>query len=87
MARKSGVPEIQSFSTLVIQSDKLGASIGTALKIYATEMREGRRMRAEEKAHRLPVILSIPLVLFLLPTMVGVLGLPAAITLRETMLD
>lgn len=87
MARKSGVPEIQSFATLVIQSDKLGASIGTALKIYAGEMREARRMRAEEKAHRLPVILSIPLVLFLLPTMVGVLGLPASISLRETMMD
>lgn len=87
MARKSGVPEIQSFATLVIQSDKLGASIGTALKIYAGEMREARRMRAEEKAHRLPVILSIPLVLFLLPTMIGVLGLPAAISLRDTMMD
>jgi tight adherence protein C len=79
MARKSGVPEIQSFSTLVVQSDKLGASIGQALKVYAGEMREARRMRAEEKAHRLPVLLSVPLVCFLLPTMIGVLGLPAAI--------
>jgi tight adherence protein C len=79
MAKKSGVPEIQSFATLVIQSDKLGASIGQALKVYAAEMREARRMRAEEKAHRLPVLLSVPLVVFLLPTMVGVLGLPAAI--------
>jgi tight adherence protein C len=83
MARKSGVPEIQSFSTLVIQSDKLGASIGQALKVYAVEMREARRMRAEEKAHRLPVLLSVPLVCFLLPVMIGVLGLPAAIQLRS----
>lgn len=79
MAKKSGVPEIQSFATLVVQSDKLGASIGQALKVYATEMREARRMRAEEKAHRLPVLLSVPLVVFLLPTMIGVLGLPAAL--------
>jgi tight adherence protein C len=49
------------------------------LKVYAGEMREARRMRAEEKAHRLPVLMSVPLVVFLLPTMVGVLGLPAAI--------
>lgn len=83
MARKSGVAEIQSFSTLVIQSDKLGASIGQALKVYAVEMREARRMRAEEKAHRLPVLLSVPLVCFLLPVMIGVLGLPAAIQLRS----
>ena len=85
MAKRSGVEEIQSFATLVVQSDKLGASIGQALKVYAAEMREGRRMRAEEKAHRLPVLLSIPLVLFLLPTMIGVLALPASISLRETM--
>ncbi len=80
MARKSGVQEVQSFATLVVQSDKLGASIGTALKVYAAEMRESRRMRAEEKAHKLPVLLSVPLVVFLLPVMIGVLGLPAAIT-------
>lgn len=87
MAKRSGVEEIQSFATLIVQSDKLGASIGQALKVYASEMREGRRMRAEEKAHRLPVLLSIPLVLFLLPTMIGVLALPASISLRSTMLD
>lgn len=85
MAKRSGVEEIQSFATLVVQSDKLGASIGQALKVYAGEMREARRMRAEEKAHRLPVLLSIPLVLFLLPTMIGVLALPASISLRDTM--
>lgn len=84
MAKKSGVAEIQSFATLVVQSDKLGASIGQALKVYAGEMREGRRMRAEEKAHRLPVLLSVPLVLFLLPTIVGVLGLPAAIQISSS---
>jgi tight adherence protein C len=42
-------------------------------------MRERRRMRAEEKAHRLPVLISIPLVVFMLPVMIGVLMLPAGI--------
>jgi tight adherence protein C len=49
------------------------------LRIYASEMRERRRMRAEEKAHRLPVLISIPLVACMLPCMIGVLMLPAAI--------
>ena len=79
MADDSGVDEIRSFTTLLIQSDRLGTSIGTTLRIYATEMRERRRMRAEEKAHRLPVLLSIPLVVCMLPTMIGVLMLPAII--------
>lgn len=79
MADDAGVEEINSFATLLIQSDRLGTSIGTTLRIYASEMRERRRMRAEEKAHRLPVLLSIPLVVCMLPTMIGVLMLPAII--------
>ncbi|WP_219892829.1 type II secretion system F family protein [Aquisediminimonas profunda] len=79
MADRVQVDEIRSFSTLLIQSDKLGSSIGTTLRIYAAEMREKRRMRAEEKAHRLPVLLSIPLVACMLPVMIGVLMLPAGI--------
>ena len=79
MAADSGVDEIRSFTTLLIQSDRLGTSIGTTLRIYAAEMRERRRMRAEERAHRLPVLLSIPLVVCMLPTMIGVLMLPAII--------
>lgn len=82
LAKRSGVPEIATFTTLIIQSDKLGASIAQALRVYASEMREARRMRAEEKAHRIPVLLSVPLVGFLLPTMIAVLMLPAAIKMK-----
>ncbi len=85
LARRTAIPEISAFVTLVIQSDKLGASISQALKIYAAEMRESRRMRAEEKAHRIPVLLSVPLVCFLLPVMIAVLMLPAAIQMKNSM--
>ena len=79
LADMSGVDEIRSFTTLIIQSDKLGTSIASTLRIYAEEMREKRRMRAEEKAHRLPVLISIPLVACMLPTMIGTLMLPAVV--------
>ncbi len=79
MAEAARVDEIGSFATLLIQSDKLGTSIATTLRIYASEMREKRRMRAEEKAHRIPVLISIPLVTCMLPVMIGVLMLPAAV--------
>ena len=79
MADRAGVDEIRAFSTLLIQSTKLGSSIAQTLRTYAAEMREKRRMRAEEKAHRLPVLISVPLVGCMLPTMIGVLMLPAAI--------
>ncbi len=86
MASRTQVTEIRSFATLLIQSDKLGSSIGETLRVYASEMREKRRMRAEEKAHRLPVLLSIPLVACLLPVMIGVLMLPAIIRVLREML-
>jgi tight adherence protein C len=79
MADRAGADEIRAFSTLLIQSHKLGSSIAQTLRVYASEMRERRRMRAEEKAHRLPVLLSIPLVACMLPVMIGVLMLPAVI--------
>lgn len=85
LASRTAVPEIAAFVTLIIQSDKLGASIGQALKVYATEMRESRRMRAEEKAMRIPVLLSVPLVCCLLPVMVSVLLLPAGIQMKNGM--
>ncbi len=86
MADRAGVDEIRAFSTLLIQSTKLGSSVAQTLRTYASEMRERRRMRAEEKAHRLPVLLSIPLVACMLPVMIGVLMLPAAIrTIRAVM--
>lgn len=86
MADRAGVDEIRAFATLLIQSHKLGSSIAQTLRIYAAEMRERRRMRAEEKAHRLPVLLSIPLVCCMLPVMIGVLMLPAVIRTIRVML-
>jgi len=86
MADRAGVDEIRAFSTLLIQSTKLGSSIAQTLRIYASEMREKRRMRAEEKAHRLPVLISIPLVACMLPVMIGVLLLPAVIRVMRSVL-
>jgi tight adherence protein C len=86
MADRAQADEIRAFATLLIQSTKLGSSVAQTLRIYAAEMREKRRMRAEEKAHRLPVLLSIPLVACMLPVMIGVLMLPAAIRVMRTLL-
>jgi tight adherence protein C len=86
MGEISGVDEIKSFATLLIQSDKLGTSMASTLRVYSAEMREKRRMRAEEKAHRLPVLISIPLVVNMLPTMIGVLMLPAVVRVVRTLL-
>lgn len=85
LADAARVDEIRSFTTLLIQSDKLGTSLSATLRVYSAEMREKRRMRAEEKAHRIPVLISIPLVACMLPTMIGVLMLPAAIQVARVL--
>jgi len=74
-----GLNEITSFVVLLIQSDQLGTSVAQTLRVQAEEMRVKRMLRAEEKAHMLPVKLSIPLVLCLLPSMVAVAVLPGII--------
>lgn len=84
LADVAGVDEVRSFTTLLIQSDKLGTSITQTLRVYAAEMREMRRLRAEEKAHRLPVMISIPLVVCMLPVMIGVLMLPAVVRMMKS---
>ena len=86
MGERSGVDDIRAFATLLIQSTKLGSSIAQTLRTYASEMREKRQLRAEERAHRLPVLISIPLVACLLPAMIGVLMLPVVIRVIRTLL-
>ena len=85
MADRAAADEIRAFATLLIQSTKLGSSVAQTLRVYASEMRERRRLRAEEKAHRLPVLMSIPLVTCMLPVMIGVLMLPAGIRIARVM--
>lgn len=86
MGEQSGVDEIRSFATLLIQSDKLGTSVADTLRVYADEMREKRRLRAEEKAYRLPVLISIPLVVCMLPVMIGVLMMPGVVRIVRELL-
>lgn len=86
MADRAGADEIRAFATLLIQSHKLGSSVAQTLRVYASEMRERRRMRAEERAHRLPVLLSVPLVCCMLPVMIGVLMLPAVIRVMRAVM-
>ena len=86
MADRAGADDIRAFATLLVQSTKLGSSIAQTLRTYSAEMREKRRLRAEEKAHRLPVLISIPLVVCMLPTMIGLLMLPAAIRVARAVL-
>lgn len=85
MAERVDVDAIKSFVALLIQTDALGVSIAQSLRTYSVEMRQARFLKAEEKAMRIPVLISIPLVACLLPVIVIVLLLPSAIDLVRTL--
>jgi len=79
MADRCDVQGIRSFVALLIQTEVLGASIAQTLRTYSAEMRQTRYLRAEEKAMRIPVLMTIPLVACILPVIVAALLLPAVI--------
>jgi tight adherence protein C len=86
LASRTGVNDVKNFVTLMIQSEALGADLAETLRIQAEEMRVMRMLRAEEKAHKLPVKLAIPLVLFILPAMFAVVLGPAIISIVRDVL-
>lgn len=81
IGQRTDVPEITSMATVLIQSAETGASIGHALRIFASEMREKRLLRAEEKANRLPVKLALGTMLFTVPPLLIILVAPAMVDL------
>jgi len=85
-SKRIDLREISSFVTLLLQSDALGTSIGQTLRIHAEEMRARRMLRAEEMAHKLPVKMTIPLVLCILPAMFAAVMLPGMLTIARVIL-
>ena len=78
LAERLGIDEAKSFATMLRQAEEMGTSLGDTLKVFADEMRNKRMMRAETKAMALPAKLTVPLILFIFPCLLGVLILPAA---------
>ena len=69
----------------LIQTEKYGTPLAQSLRVLSGEMREERMMRAEEKAAKLPAILTVPMILFILPPLFVVLIGPAAIRVMDLM--
>jgi Flp pilus assembly protein TadB len=80
--------DLQSVISLVntlIQTERYGTPLAQALRVLASEMREERMMKAEEKAARLPAVMTVPMILFILPTLFIIIIGPAAIKVMSTM--
>ena len=85
LADRSTVQDLRRFVAAMLQADRLGVPIGTVLRQQAKEMRVKRTQRAEEKAHKVPVRILFPTVLFLLPALFLVILGPAAISISKAL--
>jgi len=87
LANRVDLEAVRGVVTTMIQTEKYGTPLASALRVLSAEFRNERMMRAEEKAARLPAIMTIPLILFILPTLfVCILG-PAACSISDNFIN
>jgi tight adherence protein C len=78
---------VRGVVTTMIQTEKYGTPLASALRVLSAEFRNERMMRAEEKAARLPAIMTVPLILFILPTLFIVILGPAACSIHDSFIN
>ncbi len=82
-AERLGLAEAGALNIMLKQSEEMGSSLGAALRTFSDEMRNKRMMKAEEKAMALPAKMTVPLILFIFPTIMVLLFLPAGIRIAS----
>jgi tight adherence protein C len=85
-ALRTGVDDIATFVTLLIQTEHLGTNVADSLRILSDTMRVRRTIRAEEAAAKIPLKLLFPLIFFMFPSLFLVLLGPAVINVSRTLL-
>lgn len=83
--QRTGVGDVNTFLTAVIQSELLGTNIANTLRVQSQEMRQKRRQRAEEIAMKIPIKMLFPLIFFMLPALFIVILGPAGINMMESL--
>ncbi len=82
---RTDMPGIRGVVNALIQSDKYGTPLAQSLRVLAHEFREERMLRAEEKAARLPAMLTVPMIVFILPPLFIVLIGPAILRVMDAL--
>ena len=80
LAARTGVESVKSVTTALVQAERYGTPLGTALRVLAQESRDMRMSEAEKKAMSLPPKLTVPMILFFLPVLMLVIMMPAVIS-------
>jgi tight adherence protein C len=87
LATRVNLEAVKGVVTTMIQTEKYGTPLASALRVLSAEFRNERMMRAEEKAARLPAIMTVPLILFILPVLFVVILGPASCRISDTLMN
>jgi len=85
LINRTDMPGIRGVVNALIQSDKYGTPLAQSLRVLSHEFREERMLRAEEKAARLPAMMTVPMILFILPPLFIVLIGPAILRVMDAL--
>ena len=83
LAWRVNLEAVKGVTTTMVQTERYGTPLASALRVLSAEFRNERMMRAEEKAARLPAIMTVPLILFILPVLFVVILGPAACSIAD----
>ena len=86
LAARIDAPIVQSVVTTLSQTMRYGTPFAQAMRVAAAEIRNDALVRLEERANKLPALLTVPMILFILPTIFLVVGGPAALRLMDSFL-
>ncbi|MBT8426770.1 MAG: type II secretion system F family protein [Erythrobacter sp.] len=84
LAYRVNLEAVKGVVTTMVQTERYGTPLASALRVLSAEFRNERMMRAEEKAARLPAIMTVPLILFILPVLFIVILGPAACDISDS---
>lgn len=79
---RTGLDDVKQLTTVLIQSERYGTPLGSALRVISQESRDIRMLEAEKKAASLPPKLTVPMILFFLPVLFAVIITPAVIQIQ-----
>ncbi len=86
MAQRTGIAELRTLASVLVQAERFGTGIAASLRVHAADMRVRQRQAAEEKAARLALKLLFPLIFCIFPALLLVLLGPALIQVRQALL-
>lgn len=87
LSERVDLPALRGVVTTLVQSERYGTPLATSLRVLSAEFRNERLMLAEEKAARLPATLTVPLIVFIMPTLFVVLIGPAACKVMDDFMN